>query len=703
MTALALLAACVAANIEVRLPDGGPAAGLPVVPIGIKASATTDVDGRAELPDGVTYFIVTQVGTEHTFKTSDGATVVRLPSLEDVGGIVIGTDGLPVQGATVEVTSSGDGVVRTTARGLTDPGGVWSARIVAGSTPSLTATHPDRVTAQESGVRVPRESLLAGKHSLAMRRGGTITAAVTSPDGRPVPGVMLRFHGWRDEFGVTNEDGLATLGDGETPVRFPPGTFNLTAFKPGFAPTKFRVPVREGIDSSSEVRLSAGKPTSLIVVDSEARPIAGANVRFPSEVARGEDARAGQTDVGGVWSWDHCPDSIFLGVSADGYVTRWIKAHPSEEPIEVPLKSLVSARVLVVDAVTGERIDSADVVVDTNSGDENYNWRVTPAERDGDVLTLDEAYRAKRVRFFVTAPGYATTWTPPVSADDCPRTVRIEMRPAGPRTVAVLTADGEPAAGAEVAAARNGLSVNTRAGNLRLGNSVRTDDAGVCQLAAWDADHHIAARSDAGFAIASSRELADEPVLTLTPWSSVRGVAMLGDRPAGGARVSLRLQDMPRSGEVPFRFDHSVQTDADGRFEIARFPAGAIGLELSHSDDSGRSINGPFVTLDAPAGGVEGVTLPPAGATVAGRLAGVEDPTAVRIEIELDRTAARKGGVIRVFRLRSDAEGRFECPGLPVGRHRFTAKRSLNGPAEAKVVTVRSTDDSIDLGDIEAP
>ena len=167
-------------------------------------------------------------------------------------------------------------------------------------------------------------------------------------------------------------------------------------------------------------------------------------------------------------------------------------------------------------------------------------------------------------------------------------------------TGVVLTPDGQPAAGAQVAIANWTSEVQILKGKLSYGNLTGgnrprievTDSAGRFHLAPQVDPQVIVVAHDSGFAevddpragrqgdVRPKPELgqAERPTavlrITLQKWGRVIGVLRVEGKPIVGARFRLGSLSSKKVRRAPQRASHLVETDADGRFYALRVPPG---------------------------------------------------------------------------------------------------------------------------------
>ena len=152
----------------------------------------------------------------------------------------------------------------------------------------------------------------------------------------------------------------------------------------------------------------------------------------------------------------------------------------------------------------------------------------------------------------------------------------------------VLTPDDKPAAGAEVivATADEPVWANVPLAERekdpeRWGKHARAIAGadGRFSLALPVDAGRIAVTHDAGYAELSPAEAGKSPRLKLQPWCTVKGVARLGSKPLAG--VEVRLGNFGYSNHAArVYYNYGIKTDAEGRYELRRVPAGLAKVTL---------------------------------------------------------------------------------------------------------------------------
>jgi protocatechuate 3,4-dioxygenase beta subunit len=294
---------------------------------------------------------------------------LRLRRGTTMGGVVVDEAGRPVEGATVLMSVTVDGVrVRADEStgyesygeipSRTGPDGRWRSESVPPGVREveLRLIHPDFVIDGYSSLRWPRRSpkvaaLRDQSDRQVLLAGLRVEGRVVDEEGRPIAGARI----------IAATQGFASLGDdwcrptdaeGRFHVQLSPGQkLFLTATARGRAWATQEVaagPVRPAI----EFRLSPAKRLRGRVIDPTGHPIDGARVHAMSIAPRSFISFDTWTDAEGRFKWEEAPDrAVPLYVTAEGYVEGgpfWHSAGENEAAIT--LRPAVDVRLQAVDA-----------------------------------------------------------------------------------------------------------------------------------------------------------------------------------------------------------------------------------------------------------------------------------------------------------------------------------------------------------------
>lgn len=583
---------------------------------------------------------------EYTFRLEHGRTA---------GGRIVDEHGKPIVGAKVQVRLSknpkpakSDGRVHYNPwlaeaedAPTTDADGRWQIDNVPDHPEAelgLLVSHPDYLSDDnwqglQRAAGITTDMLRKRTATLTLKQGVTVIGWVTDPDGKPIKDAIVVL-GDRPLFGPTRREFLT---DAEGHFRLPaqaPHETSLTIIARGWAPQLRRINLQAGLPSQ-DFRLEPGKPIRLQVVDTEGKPVPGAqvsigawrrlealhNIAHPNVRDNGIPRK---TNADGVWEWTWAPDDpVKFRIYAEGFASLELDIAGGAAPRTITLTPEHRVTGRVTDAVTGKPV-AAFTVVPVNVFRKDFlsadRAKAVPG-RNGQLSFLATRTDIPQ-RLRVEAPGYRTQDGSEFRVgDDAARVQDFRLQPSKPVAGVIVDAEGRPAAKAEVL-----LATPTQDASLShdYGNHKSfTDVAGRFAFPDPGEPCTLIARTDAGFV---SVELAtgalDAGTLRLRPWASIRGQFRDGGRVVRGARIfaePIRLGGLARP---KIDDDLQVLTDTDGRFEFPRVPPGPTSVRVHigpWKDEGFRS--GPHVPLDLKPGERVKLDLGGGGAAVTGKVA----------------------------------------------------------------------------------
>ncbi len=424
-----------------------------------------------------------------------------------------------------------------------DQNGWWTCAVLdpnGNYFPGLLARHPDFAPTEIAVFQWPgrtntvhreqMELLWAGKLVTTMGRALTLTGRVLDEQGQPIAGAQVAHQpaSLRPTETETSSDGsFAFRGLGA-------GDFDFIVTAPGFA-QEYRKVNMSGAMPPVEVRLKPGGLLRLRFVDERGGHVPDAWVALtgPGGGYSPGTHWSGRSGPDGRIEWNSAPPDRVLDLCASmGIMTRGIrlKADGQEHVIALKRPPLVTGR--VVDADTGEPI--AGVKAFPGYGMEDHCW-----ERGDTWRSTNDTFRVRftenklpwRVR--VEAEGYEAFVSEPLARDFSGSLDVALHRPDLSRAVRgiVVQADGQPAAGAEVALLT--LEHGAWLGQARFAYR-EADDKLIVNA---DADgqfvfgpdpatrtaHTIIAVSRDGFARVRVRQPIAPLTIRLQPWGRVEG------------------------------------------------------------------------------------------------------------------------------------------------------------------------------------
>ena len=628
--------------------------------------AATDADGRCrvEYPAGAKYLSIlagddpAYVPTRVQFYNELGSEpppasyALLIERGTVIGGTVVDEAGRPIGGATVHLDLHAK---RSEPRpreevflfGITVPTdgqGRWLfARAPREFQANVRLSHPDFVSDVSPRVEdaPPADKLRARAAVLVMKKGITVAGRVVDKaTGRPLANAEVAQGGdrWGNDYPVarTGADGRFRFGGGR------PGPMVLTVTAAGHAPDLRDLNVAEGM-AELEVALEPGRVLRGRVVDTAGKPVAGATVGSDTWRKRRTLMWRTGTDSEGRFTWNEAPPDEVLGyVGADGFAMLrdlpLVAAGPEKEVTFTLLRPL-KVTGSVTDAETGAPVEQFTVVRGTvarggGRGEERVSWdrEQTQAAGRGGTFEFVETESRGTHAVRVEAPGYAAAESRPFKVDR--ETLALEFRLEKSKGLAgvLRLPDGTPAVGAKLGVATGpGTYVNDgalrREMALAAGDAF-ADDFGRFRLPEQSGKFVLVAVHDAGYAHVAGEALKPEKdgtvTLTLTPWASVHGTALVGAKPAAGQHLSLEpdwTKRTPASDAEPsveFR-GHTTAGD-DGRFAFERVAVGRVSVGKVVSLGEGMSTTSHREWVDVKPGQRAEVQVGGRGRPVVGRV-----------------------------------------------------------------------------------
>jgi RNA polymerase sigma factor (sigma-70 family) len=139
----------------------------------------------------------------------------------------------------------------------------------------------------------------------------------------------------------------------------------------------------------------------------------------------------------------------------------------------------------------------------------------------------------------------------------------------------VLSADGEPLAGADVRVGAPGKAVEVHSDSSPGLGRQKTAGDGAFSFDGIDGPALVIIRHQLGYAQVTREQLAEDSRVVLRPWGRVEGVAKIGAKPAAGASISLeRFWDWNDDYSRLLTHVQTTRTDDQGRFVFDRVAPG---------------------------------------------------------------------------------------------------------------------------------
>ncbi|MDR1304307.1 MAG: carboxypeptidase-like regulatory domain-containing protein, partial [Verrucomicrobiales bacterium] len=337
-----------------------------------------------------------------------------------IGGAAVDDAGQPVADATVFI--SGKGVNSTVCGAMsvfTNSEGKWRYdRITPGiKSVRLGVWHPQFAPNHNGGSYDLTEyddmpSLLAGTHTLTLRRGVTISGLVTDSAGRPVSGAEITYG--RDSNASNALPTQFTGADGRfTLASLPDSVAYLTVKAAGFAPGQKHLYVKDR-PLTVTIQLPAPLTLSGRVVNASGQPVKDANVYL--DTWRGTRTLKVRltTDADGRFTYADAPaDDIKVLAYGKGYAGSEVTVSAGRDNI-ITLQNPTSVSGTVFDAVTNQPIPAFTIVRGLCFGDSpliSWQKHVTVSGSNGafTVPDLTEYWGHDNTAhaFRVSADGYA--------------------------------------------------------------------------------------------------------------------------------------------------------------------------------------------------------------------------------------------------------------------------------------------------------
>jgi beta-lactamase regulating signal transducer with metallopeptidase domain len=322
---------------------------------------------------------------------------VQLDAAVSIGGIVVDSDGVPIEGVSVspqiyyktpkEILSN-TGTV-TSQKTKTDADGKWRINSVPESMETVWTTfgHPE-YRSQTDTVSVRRFRLDGDEEpsqKTVLEPGLVLKGRVLDEQENPVAGASVRIlpeHGKEEARVVrTDEEGnYRLIGSNAS---------QLLVTAAGFAPASRPFTGNFPDVTMEDIRLSRGKPVKIHVVDQDGKPCPNAQVSLTHWSSSGGEYQFNSTmfplceewkthtDQDGDWIWNNAPKgrlkfAIFFSGSAP--VFPELAAGEKEHVITLPPITVVSGK--VTDAETGRPVPRFKLVP-TYKNSRGYRWHLS--------------------------------------------------------------------------------------------------------------------------------------------------------------------------------------------------------------------------------------------------------------------------------------------------------------------------------------
>lgn len=609
------------------------------------------------------------------------------PSLQ-IGGIVEDEQGHPVAGADISlnvVTQSSPDLnsrasVSRFAQATTDGSGRWHSGAFPTDTKTI-AIHvlqkdfaparfvADAETSAPDGIKIPLADLVTGVARFKLSGGATIAGTVVDLSSRPISDATITLE---ETAYSANKKTVATDTGGGFKIEGVQNGKQLVAVRAeGFAPDFVWRDV--GTDEGEiHFQLKPGHIYKGRITQPNGTPVGGAYVSVQSwNGMQHLDETVGTTPEG-YYAFGSLPDSgLVFRVWRAGYVssTGLVPSSTSDHN-DFVLQPIMGVVGNVTDFQTGEPIKSFQVIPGQNyQGIAGVRWQdygIISGENGEFKFEPTDANASFVLK--VSADGYLPQVTPSFAIKDLPKSFAIRMvRGEGPRGV-VVSANGQPVPGVEVAFLAEGLTLPIlRTGFSNFGNQsaqhMTTDVEGRFKFGPELNGQLLVAIGAAGYGEVSFDPATEDYRVVLRPLGSITGEVKLPGVELSGTAVLVGASSPEPAGGLGLMFDFNefkAPVGEDGKFTITGVPPGKRKLIWLRPIGNGGWSHALSRDVEIKAGEVTRYTMEAPGRIVKGR-AVLSDPTkAVRWQFGFLRTPPPKPP--GQFKSQAEAEVWFKSP-----------------------------------------
>ena len=577
--------------------------------------------------------------------------IAELDAAWSVGGIIVDSQGKPIQGAMISPSIkfkkrpgdtqelwSGDEVT-------TDAEGKWrfdSIPVSMNDVP-VSINHPKFKPTRLPLIRSEFGIGIGGPPvaKIELQRGITVLGKVSDDTGKPIAEALIRTKFLNDiREAKTNVDGDYQLGGCE------PAMARIVVSAKGRATEMKEVRCAADMDPVNFAMKPGGK-IRVRVLDENGNPAAKASIFF-QQWGRGrfqyfEFKHAPQyADKNGVWQWDEAPlDEIQADICPphgmqlpeQRLVARNEEYVFRTHPMLVVSGSVIDAEtrrpVKLFRAVPGIRsIDPCDP-----SGKSHIDWERNESYAAKDAryrVQFDREYLAHLVR--IEANGYRVAVSRDIKGNEGKVQIDFALVRAKDIAATLLTPDGRPAARAKIAIGIVGSQINVDNGEINDGSTYaarcEADAAGRFRFPAQEGPYQLVITHPAGFAYLKSADGEMPGTIALTAWARVEGTFRVAAKPV--ANVAIEIDNGPIDSygqDVPHIFSsHHARTGPDGKFVFERVLPGEgrirRGIVLIVDNGATEVASSTSIHATFPAGKTTHIDLGGSGRLVTGKLSG---------------------------------------------------------------------------------
>ncbi len=553
-----------------------------------------------------------------------------------VGGVVQTAEGTGVGGAKVILSTEASREVErpmlSDAEIVADAKGHWEYAFMPEGLEGVevNAVHGDYVFVPTG---TPTTKSLMDKTAVVMmRQKNRFEGIVVDEAGNAIEANL--------QLGVSYDVSVSRTAHTDAEGRFvyedaPAGETQMLVRAAGYAPYLATVTVKRS-EEPMKVILAKGKALKVRVVDDKGAAVEGASV-YVNEY-KGIDLSfllfSARTDAEGRAAWLEAPEeSVNITVSKTGYMYTAYDLVAGDEEHVVTLLPSPAVRGKVVDAETGEPVESFKVI----PGQEPRTWGGQVYWQHNEVVDckdgwyeIAEPFRTNfsggtKARFLrVEARGYRPEVMP---VELTGRVVEVDFSLVQEAGIVgtVVNEDGTPAAGVEVGLGSQRQTVHVQNMSMEHTEAPKstTDEKGEFWFPSQEGDYTLAAIGEEGFAVATKAEFEKTGTVTLQKFAKVEGTVTRGGKGAAEADIAVNVQRNARGIQGAY-FYYNGQTDAEGRFVFEKVEPGYAAVGLEEMIPFG---GGSYTTLAIESAGVKlvggetaQVAFEDAGVTVRGRL-----------------------------------------------------------------------------------
>lgn len=475
--------------------------------------------------------------------------------------------------------------------------------------------HPSFVKDQILGKTATAENYARFTETWHLTPVFAVRGSVVDPAGHPVAKARLFIHG-----GTNYEEPLgpvSTNAAGEfvlLGVAARPATIAVQAA--GLSPAWVRLSVNANTPAQT-IALVAPRKVHGRVVNASGQPVSDAIV---SVGARNELQMVDfdtKTAADGTFEWADAPlDPFELIGYRSGYDIGHASAKVGDSDVTMVLQPVLEVSGKVVDARTNEPIKAFSVV-------EGWFWGDPPQRGLYRTLTKRFTEGAFDLKFYkpqgsdhrpvrrflrVEADGHLPQWSPAFDDGQGMRAMDFALEPAEPIRGTVVTVDGPPVAGAQVAVATPSCVADMYGGEVRPGSDntlfVKTDPEGRFVIPPQTEKYQLIVSHESGWARATQAEVEKNATLVLAPWCRIEGTVTVGRKPVRKADMDLNDPQFDHTpyGEPRVQLFSNVHADADGHYVFPHVYPGDYRLSGESHQHGTMFTSGSGVPVHAEAG-----------------------------------------------------------------------------------------------------